>query len=243
MWHLSFAWFQPQLFQPHSREIARYTYWFCFRQRIYLFLRCSAELRIGKNSFSLADWVLLQRSCMVVLSAHKDVFLDAFVYHVCSCFRRYWLLLLVFSFYTQQSFCLLCSRTLFFSTQLQDFFLVLFRCIYFSLSSFLHSYTFDKVNERTEEHWHFLRFFIIREHHDRPPLPPPLIFLAHVYMALAAIRRACVKNAGESENMFREYRNLPVNLHVVAILCHSGAVTTEVELVLYFSTKLVTFEP
>ena len=67
-----------------------------------------------------------------------------------------------------------------------------------------HSYTFDKVNERTDQHWHYLRYFIIREYHDRPPLVPPLIILAHLYLLGRRLLSLCCHGDSDDNNMFSE---------------------------------------
>ena len=44
------------------------------------------------------------------------------------------------------------------------------------------SYTFNKIQTNTDEHWFFQRYFLIKEYHDRPPLAPPVIVIYHLYL-------------------------------------------------------------
>lgn len=44
----------------------------------------------------------------------------------------------------------------------------------------LCSYTFSKVQERSDTYWKFQRYNLIVEYHSRPNLAPPFIILSHI---------------------------------------------------------------
>ncbi|KAK2172373.1 hypothetical protein NP493_967g00038 [Ridgeia piscesae] len=46
----------------------------------------------------------------------------------------------------------------------------------------MFSYTFNKIQTNTDEHWFFQRYILIKEYHDRPPLAPPVILIYHIYL-------------------------------------------------------------
>nr|KAG5691040.1 hypothetical protein BaRGS_021251 [Batillaria attramentaria] len=48
----------------------------------------------------------------------------------------------------------------------------------------MFSYTFQKVQDNTDIHWHFQRFNLIFEYSARPCLPPPLIIFSYIRMAV-----------------------------------------------------------
>lgn len=52
------------------------------------------------------------------------------------------------------------------------------------------SYTFQQVQEHTDQIWKFQRHDLIEEYHSRPPAPPPFILLSHLHLF---IRRAVLK--------------------------------------------------
>ncbi|NXY39253.1 TRPM2 protein, partial [Pomatorhinus ruficollis] len=45
-----------------------------------------------------------------------------------------------------------------------------------------HDYTFQQVQEHTDQIWKFQRHDLIEEYHGRPPAPPPLILLNHLQL-------------------------------------------------------------
>lgn len=52
------------------------------------------------------------------------------------------------------------------------------------------SYTFQQVQEHTDQIWKFQRHDLIEEYHGRPPAPPPFILLSHLHLF---IKRAVLK--------------------------------------------------
>ncbi|XP_071824925.1 transient receptor potential cation channel subfamily M member-like 2 isoform X3 [Apostichopus japonicus] len=74
---------------------------------------------------------------------------------------------------------------------------ILLLCIYMMLSNVLllnlliamFSYTFSNVQDNTDEFWKFQRYEVINEFFGRPPIPPPLIIISHVYFFI----RFCIK--------------------------------------------------
>lgn len=49
------------------------------------------------------------------------------------------------------------------------------------------SYTFQEVQEHTDQIWKFQRHDLIEEYHGRPPAPPPLILLSHLQLLIKRI--------------------------------------------------------
>lgn len=47
---------------------------------------------------------------------------------------------------------------------------------------FFPSYTFQQVQEHTDQIWKFQRHDLIEEYHGRPPAPPPFILLSHLHL-------------------------------------------------------------
>lgn len=50
-----------------------------------------------------------------------------------------------------------------------------------------YSYTFQQVQEHTDQIWKFQRHDLIEEYHSRPPAPPPLILLSHLYLLVKKV--------------------------------------------------------
>ncbi|XP_055975296.1 transient receptor potential cation channel subfamily M member 2 isoform X2 [Sorex fumeus] len=46
----------------------------------------------------------------------------------------------------------------------------------------MFNYTFQQVQEHTDQIWKFQRHDLIEEYQDRPPAPPPLILLSHLHL-------------------------------------------------------------
>ncbi|XP_066544155.1 transient receptor potential cation channel subfamily M member 2 isoform X2 [Amia ocellicauda] len=44
------------------------------------------------------------------------------------------------------------------------------------------TYTFQEVQDNTDQIWKFQRYQLIKEYHSRPSAPPPLIILSHLYL-------------------------------------------------------------
>ncbi|XP_030895493.1 transient receptor potential cation channel subfamily M member 2 isoform X2 [Leptonychotes weddellii] len=54
----------------------------------------------------------------------------------------------------------------------------------------MFNYTFQQVQEHTDQIWKFQRHDLIEEYHSRPPAPPPFILLSHLHLF---IRRVVLK--------------------------------------------------
>ena len=68
------------------------------------------------------------------------------------------------------------------------------------------SYTFTKIQENTDQHWCFQRYFLIKEYHDRPPLAPPFIILWQLYAMMRIMLRWCgLPYSPESNSNFGVY--------------------------------------
>ncbi|GAB1610169.1 hypothetical protein Ahia01_001302900 [Argonauta hians] len=68
----------------------------------------------------------------------------------------------------------------------------------------MFSYTFQNVQENTDLHWNFQRYGLIFEFYTRPPLPPPLILLNHIYLLCKYLYRK--KTNKEYENKKTGFR-------------------------------------
>ncbi|XP_036767937.2 transient receptor potential cation channel subfamily M member 2 isoform X6 [Manis pentadactyla] len=63
----------------------------------------------------------------------------------------------------------------------------------------MFNYTFQQVQEHTDQIWKFQRHGLIEEYHGRPPLPPPLILLSHLHLF---IKRVILKRpAGQHQQL------------------------------------------
>ncbi|XP_021505346.2 transient receptor potential cation channel subfamily M member 2 isoform X4 [Meriones unguiculatus] len=51
----------------------------------------------------------------------------------------------------------------------------------------MFNYTFQEVQEHTDQIWKFQRHDLIEEYHGRPPAPPPLILLSHLQLLIKRI--------------------------------------------------------
>ncbi|XP_070453986.1 transient receptor potential cation channel subfamily M member 2 isoform X1 [Equus przewalskii] len=75
---------------------------------------------------------------------------------------------------------------------------VILLCLYLLFANILllnlliamFNYTFQQVQEHTDQIWKFQRHDLIEEYHSRPPAPPPFILLSHLHLF---IRRAVLK--------------------------------------------------
>ncbi|KAK7469456.1 hypothetical protein BaRGS_00036522, partial [Batillaria attramentaria] len=62
----------------------------------------------------------------------------------------------------------------------------------------MFSYTFQKVQDNTDIHWHFQRFNLIFEYSARPCLPPPLIIFSYIRMAVVwGCKKACCEETSD----------------------------------------------
>ncbi|XP_039101414.1 transient receptor potential cation channel subfamily M member 2 isoform X1 [Hyaena hyaena] len=75
---------------------------------------------------------------------------------------------------------------------------VILLCLYLLFTNILllnlliamFNYTFQQVQEHTDQIWKFQRHDLIEEYHGRPPAPPPFILLSHLHLF---IKRAVLK--------------------------------------------------
>lgn len=49
------------------------------------------------------------------------------------------------------------------------------------------SYTFQQVQEHTDQIWKFQRHDLIEEYQGRPPAPPPFILLSHLHLFIKRV--------------------------------------------------------
>lgn len=64
------------------------------------------------------------------------------------------------------------------------------------------SYTFQQVQEHTDQIWKFQRHDLIEEYHGRPPAPPPFILLNHLQILVrqGLLRRPALRHKQLSED-------------------------------------------
>ncbi|XP_020927162.1 transient receptor potential cation channel subfamily M member 2 isoform X2 [Sus scrofa] len=85
---------------------------------------------------------------------------------------------------------------------------VLLLCLYLLFTNILllnlliamFNYTFQQVQERTDQIWKFQRHGLIEEYEGRPPAPPPFILLNHLHLCL---QRVVLKNPSERHKPFK----------------------------------------
>ncbi|KAK7475589.1 hypothetical protein BaRGS_00033178, partial [Batillaria attramentaria] len=99
----------------------------------------------------------------------------------------------------------------------------------------MFSYTFQKVQDNTDIHWHFQRFNLIFEYSARPCLPPPLIIFSYIRMAVVwCCKKACCKGEPDSRTfnrVFEEKKNKELvrweDMMVETYLSETEATTTD----------------
>lgn len=69
------------------------------------------------------------------------------------------------------------------------------------------SYTFQQVQEHTDQIWKFQRHDLIEEYHGRPPAPPPLILLNHLQLLL----RRCLLRQPATHHQLSENQSPPAS--------------------------------
>ncbi|XP_064594682.1 transient receptor potential cation channel subfamily M member-like 2 isoform X2 [Liolophura sinensis] len=78
---------------------------------------------------------------------------------------------------------------------LLGFYMLLTNVLLLNLLIAMFSFTFQKIQDNTDLHWYFLRYNLIYDYYDRPPLPPPFIIVSHLYLlAVRCFRRCCLVN-------------------------------------------------
>ncbi len=79
------------------------------------------------------------------------------------------------------------------------------------------SNTFHRVNSISTQVWKFLRYNLVIEFESKPILPPPLIFICHIYLVIKYFVRRCKGKREYFDNGLSKYnithvparRNLP----------------------------------
>ena len=61
------------------------------------------------------------------------------------------------------------------------------------------------VQDKTDLHWNFQRYSLIKEYHDRPPIPPPFILISHIYMLIKKLLRKCCNVSWNEDDELREW--------------------------------------
>ncbi|XP_060552910.1 transient receptor potential cation channel subfamily M member 2-like isoform X4 [Ruditapes philippinarum] len=68
-------------------------------------------------------------------------------------------------------------------------YLILTNILLVNLLIAMFSYTFQMVQDKSEQVWRFYRYSLVYEFYDRPKFCPPLIVISHVYRSILWIRR------------------------------------------------------
>ncbi|XP_075399456.1 transient receptor potential cation channel subfamily M member 2 isoform X2 [Tenrec ecaudatus] len=85
---------------------------------------------------------------------------------------------------------------------------VILLCLYLLFTNILllnlliamFNYTFQQVQEHTDQIWKFQRHDLIEEYYDRPPAPPPFILLNHLHLL---IKRVTLKNPAKRHKQLK----------------------------------------
>ncbi|XP_069120927.1 transient receptor potential cation channel subfamily M member-like 2 isoform X1 [Argopecten irradians] len=64
----------------------------------------------------------------------------------------------------------------------------------------MFSFTFQKIQDNTDLHWCFQRYFLIYEYYSRPVLFPPFVLLSHFYLLIKWILTKCCKICVQKED-------------------------------------------
>ncbi|KAI0212564.1 Transient receptor potential cation channel subfamily M member 2, partial [Lamellibrachia satsuma] len=83
------------------------------------------------------------------------------------------------------------ENTLFVPKTLLAFYILFTNVLMLNLLIAMFSYTFNKIETNTDEHWSFEQYFLIKEYHDRPPVPPPFIILNQIYRLFRCLCNKC----------------------------------------------------
>ncbi|XP_052091142.1 transient receptor potential cation channel subfamily M member-like 2 isoform X5 [Mytilus californianus] len=57
----------------------------------------------------------------------------------------------------------------------------------------MFSYTIQRIQDSTDQHWNFQRYILIYEYYSKPPLPSPLILISHMFLFIRWCARKCCK--------------------------------------------------
>ncbi|KAI0235847.1 Transient receptor potential cation channel subfamily M member 2 [Lamellibrachia satsuma] len=93
------------------------------------------------------------------------------------------------------------ENTAFVPSTLMAIYILFANVLMLNLLIAMFSYTFNKIQTNTDEHWFFQRYFLIKEYHDRPPLPPPFIVISHIVLLLRCC--FCKPKPGQTNSDFQ----------------------------------------
>ncbi|KAI4888581.1 hypothetical protein NFI96_021058 [Prochilodus magdalenae] len=99
----------------------------------------------------------------------------------------------------------------------------------------MFSYTFTKVQERSDKYWKFQRFNVIAEYHSRPCLAPPFIIISHFHLF---IKRNIRKVPSEKIHQFGKIFRLSVGLVYLRRPSRWSSISAKSELSLDFWRKV-----
>ncbi|XP_070547068.1 transient receptor potential cation channel subfamily M member 5-like [Ptychodera flava] len=75
------------------------------------------------------------------------------------------------------------------STTLTAIYMLISNILLINLLIAMFSFTFQRVQDKSELIWRYYRFGLISEYHNRPTLVPPLIVINHVYRLIIALKQ------------------------------------------------------
>ncbi|XP_070551223.1 transient receptor potential cation channel subfamily M member 1-like [Ptychodera flava] len=89
------------------------------------------------------------------------------------------------------------------STTLTAIYMLISNILLINLLIAMFSFTFQRVQDKSELIWRFYRFGLISEYHNRPTLVPPLIVINHVYRLIIELKQRFSPDKEEESNSLR----------------------------------------
>ncbi|KAL3875816.1 hypothetical protein ACJMK2_033731, partial [Sinanodonta woodiana] len=85
-------------------------------------------------------------------------------------------------------------------------YVVLTNILLINLLIAMFSYTFQQVQEQSENVWRFYRFSLVHEYYDRPFLCPPFIIFNHLFRLVRYVCHRCGYDISKSYNEFSNHK-------------------------------------
>ncbi|KAL3875817.1 hypothetical protein ACJMK2_033732 [Sinanodonta woodiana] len=82
-------------------------------------------------------------------------------------------------------------------------YVVLTNILLINLLIAMFSYTFQQVQEQSENVWRFYRFSLVYEYYDRPFLCPPFLIFSHIFRFVRYVLRKCGCKISKPKNEFK----------------------------------------
>ncbi|XP_041372305.1 transient receptor potential cation channel subfamily M member-like 2 [Gigantopelta aegis] len=91
---------------------------------------------------------------------------------------------------------------------LMGIYILLTNVLLLNLLIAMFSYTFQKIQDKTNDYWNYHRFLLVVEYHSRPPLPPPFIIFTHLWQFFKyTICRCCCLLTEQSSDLRKKFDN------------------------------------